>query len=158
MNYRNCIAVSACLLFTGCATITKDANQSVQIETWSKDQQRLTGAKCVAKNDRSSAETTSPGTLSIHRSSENLNVTCEKDGHPQGNAIAISRLNGGMFGNIIFGGGVGAIIDHNKGTAYTYPSWLRVVMGETLTYDRSDEKDDSQPTPAKKPETATKAP
>ena len=34
-----------------------------------------------------------------------------------------------MFGNIIFGGGIGAIIDHNNGSAYVYPNTLKVVMG-----------------------------
>ena len=46
-----------------------------------------------------------------------------------------------MFGNIIFGGGIGAIIDHNKGTAYTYPQWIRLVVGKMLGYDRKDDKD-----------------
>ena len=47
----------------------------------------------------------------------------------------------GMAGNIIFGGGIGAIIDHNKGTAYTYPTWVQLVFGKTLVFDRSAEKD-----------------
>jgi hypothetical protein len=55
--------------------------------------------------------------------------------------VAISRANAGLAGNIIFGGGIGAIIDHNKGTAYTYPQWVRVVMGKMLTFDRSADKE-----------------
>lgn len=46
-----------------------------------------------------------------------------------------------MAGNIIFGGGIGAIIDHNKGTAYTYPTWVQLVFGQTLVFDRKDETD-----------------
>ena len=46
-----------------------------------------------------------------------------------------------MFGNIVLGGGVGAIIDHNKGTAYTYPSWVKLVFGDTLVFDKSNEKE-----------------
>lgn len=46
-----------------------------------------------------------------------------------------------MFGNILFGGGIGAIIDHNKGTAYSYPDWVRVMMGDNLVYDRKNNKD-----------------
>jgi hypothetical protein len=93
------------LLVSGCATITKDANQSVQID----------------------------------RSSENLLVNCEKEGEQPGKGTVVSRVNGGMFGNIVFGGGIGAIIDHNKGTAYTYPSWIRIIMGDNLVYDRKHE-------------------
>ncbi|GBG14097.1 uncharacterized protein NMK_1657 [Novimethylophilus kurashikiensis] len=147
---------------TGCATITKDANQSVQIETYSKDNQPVSGAKCVAQNDRGQWNTSAPGTISVHRSGENLIVNCEKDGEQPGKGTVISRANGGMFGNIVFGGGIGAIIDHNKGTAYTYPSWIRIIMGETLIFDRKVEVE-NQPmagvpasaTPLKSTETAS---
>ncbi|MEY3286648.1 MAG: hypothetical protein RL500_1378, partial [Pseudomonadota bacterium] len=44
-------------------------------------------------------------------------------------------------GNIIFGGGIGAIIDHTKGTAYTYPTWVQLVFGRSLVFDRSAEKE-----------------
>lgn len=56
----------------------------------------------------------------------------------------------GLAGNIIFGGGIGAIIDHNKGTAYTYPSWIQLVFGKSLVFDRSTEKD-GQPGPGMEP-------
>lgn len=129
------------VLLSGCATITKDANQSVQIETYSKDNQPVSGTKCVAQNDRGQWTVTTPGSVSVHRSGENLLVNCEKAGEKPGQGTVISRANGGMFGNILLGGGVGAIIDHNKGTAYTYPSWLRIVMGENLVFDRKNEEE-----------------
>ena len=36
-----------------------------------------------------------------------------------------------MFGNILLGGGIGAIVDHNNGTAYDYPSPIKIFMGKT---------------------------
>jgi hypothetical protein len=57
------------------------------------------------------------------------------------NARAISRANSGMWGNVILGGGIGAIIDHNKGTAYTYPTWVQLIFGKTMVFDRSAEKE-----------------
>lgn len=36
---------------------------------------------------------------------------------------------------------MGAIIDHNKGTAYTCPQRVRGVMGKLLTFDRSADKE-----------------
>ncbi|HYG31568.1 MAG TPA: hypothetical protein VFF75_07010 [Methylophilaceae bacterium] len=139
----------------GCATITKDANQSVQIETYDKNNQPVTGVKCTAENERGKWTTLSPGFVSVHRSSQNLMVNCEKENEAAGRGTVVSRVNGGMFGNIIFGGGIGAIIDHNKGTAYTYPSWLRIVMGDSLVYDKKDEKENS---PVIGKNTATEAP
>jgi hypothetical protein len=138
---KNLAALFALSLLSGCATITKDANQSVQIETYSKENQPVAGVNCVVRNDRGEWKTAAPGAVSVHRSNQNLLVNCEKDGESPGTGTVISRVNGGMFGNIVFGGGIGAIIDHNKGTAYTYPSWLRIVMGESLVFDRKDEKE-----------------
>lgn len=128
-------------LLTGCASITKDSNQPVKIETYSKQNQAVAGVKCTAKNERGEWVATTPGVVSVHRSGQNLLVNCEKEGEQSGIATVISRANGGMFGNILFGGGIGAIIDHNKGTAYSYPDWIRVIMGDNLVYDRKTNKE-----------------
>lgn len=140
--------VMLCLFASGCATITHDANQQVQIDTYSKNQERIMDAKCSAKNERGEWAVTTPGAVSVHRSAENLIVRCEKDGQEPGTATVISRANGGMFGNILIGGGIGAIIDHNKGTAYNYPSWLKIIMGESLIFDKRDESDETRPSPS----------
>jgi len=46
-------------------------------------------------------------------------------------------------------GGIGAVIDHNTGQAYTYPGWLQLIFGRTLVFDRKDEKENTPvpPTP-----------
>ena len=80
-------------------------------------------------------------TLQVRRSSKDIDISCNSAEHGDAQGRAISRANAGMAGNILFGGGIGAIIDHNKGAAYTYPSWVQLVFGQELTFDRSDEKD-----------------
>ena len=135
------IAVTLQALLTGCATITKDANQPVRVETYSKTNEIIKDVKCVGKNERGEFTADSSGVMRPHRSGENLMVTCSKDGTESGMATLISRVNGGMFGNILFGGGIGAIIDHNKGTAYSYPDWVRVIMGDDLLFDRKQNKE-----------------
>ncbi len=135
------LALALQILLTGCATITKDTNQAVRVETYSKSNQTITGAKCVGKNERGEFTADSSGVMRPHRSGENLLITCSKDGEEPGVGTLISRANGGMFGNILFGGGIGAIIDHNKGTAYSYPDWVRVIMGDNLVYDRKNNKE-----------------
>jgi hypothetical protein len=135
------LALALQTLLTGCASITKDSNQPVKIETYSKSNQAILGAKCTAKNERGEWSATTPNVVNVHRSGQNLLVSCEKEGEQTGIATVISRANGGMFGNILFGGGIGAIIDHNKGTAYSYPDWIRVIMGDNLVYDRKNNKE-----------------
>ena len=53
---------------------------------------------------------------------------------------AISRANAGLAANF-FNAGVGIIVDHKKGTAYTYPTWIRLTFGKTLVFDRAQEKE-----------------
>jgi hypothetical protein len=141
--YRQSLLLALVLptLLTGCASITKDANQPVKVETYSKNNVAIAGAKCVGKNERGEFNTDSTSVMRPHRSGENLYIVCSKDGEESGIGTLISRANGGMFGNILFGGGIGAIIDHNKGTAYSYPDWIRVIMGDNLVYDRKNNKD-----------------
>jgi hypothetical protein len=141
-RYNLILALVIPTLFTGCASITKDSNQPVKVETYSKDNTMIEGATCTAKNERGEWSAKTPGALVVHRSGQNLLVNCTKEGEASGIATVISRANGGMFGNILFGGGIGAIIDHNKGTAYSYPDWIRVIMGDNLVYDRKNNKDD----------------
>ena len=80
------------------------------------------------------------GNVAVRRSAEDLLVECKKDGNPDGFLRAVSRAAGGMWGNIILGGGIGAIIDHNKGTGYDYPNDLPVKMGASITIDKRDEQ------------------
>jgi hypothetical protein len=49
-----------------------------------------------------------------------------------------------MFGNIIFGGGIGAIIDHSNGTGYDYPNQIPVRMGESVVVDKKVEQPPAQ--------------
>ncbi len=65
-------------------------------------------------------------------------------------------IKGAMFGNIIFGGGIGAIIDHVSGAAYEYPTFIQVIMGsfvkvETQPSDKANEAADTSQAPSATP-------
>jgi hypothetical protein len=128
------IAITAMLAmnFIGCASITGTTGQSVSVETRHKEKQ-VAGASCEINNSRGKWYITSPGSTQIRRSNEDLIVICTKDGVDSGQATVISDTKGSMFGNILFGGGIGAIIDHSNGSAYEYPTLIQVMMGESVT-------------------------
>lgn len=151
-------AVALLMAATGCATIVNDSTQPVRVETKTSSGNTIAGADCRISNDYGVTTAKSGDTVNVRRSSKDLDITCQHPENPQAMARAISRANAGMAGNIIFGGGIGAIIDHNKGTAYTYPTWVQLVFGKTLVFDRSDEKE-GQPVlgiePGEKKETAS---
>jgi uncharacterized protein YceK len=122
---------------TGCSTITQDSSQSLALT--SSYQGQPVDAECKLSNDKGQWTSKAPSNVMVRKSNEDLDVTCKKEGVPDGLLKAVSRAAGSMWGNIIFGGGVGAIIDHNKGTGYDYPNQLPVKMGEAVVVDKKTE-------------------
>jgi hypothetical protein len=141
------IAGVVVVLASGCASITGSEMQQLSLTTRGEDSKTVEGVKCKLQNDKGNWESTSPGFVNVHRSAEDLIVECKKDGQKNGLLKAISRAAGSMFGNIVFGGGIGAIIDHNKGNGYNYPDSLPVEMGKSVIVDRKNQ--DPSPVPAK---------
>lgn len=124
--------IAAALLSSGCSTLTAGGTaQPVTVLTYTPDGKDLNEVKCELTNDVGSWSVTTPNTPTVSRSNKDLFVTCKKDNFEQGTANVVSRTKGNMFGNIIFGGGIGAIIDHNNGSAYEYPATIKVVMGKS---------------------------
>jgi len=133
---KTILAVIALAILSGCATITTSEMQSVAVTARDERGTRVDQADCVLKNERGEWKTSAPSQVSVRKSSEDLIVTCAKQGYPVGFVRAISRAGAGMFGNIILGGAIGAVIDHSKGVAYNYPDELAVIMGQSITLDR----------------------
>jgi hypothetical protein len=131
------------LLATGCASITGSEMQQLSLSTKSQDAKAIDGVRCKLQNDKGTWEAASPSFVNIRRSSEDLTVECKKEGQMDGLLKAISRASGGMVGNIVFGGGIGALIDHNKGTGYNYPDSLPVEMGKSVLVDRRNQDNPS---------------
>lgn len=123
------VALGAVALTSGCASVTGSPNQSVSVQTRLQSGKEVVGSACELTNNKGKWFVTTPGSVSIHRSNDDLQVVCNKDGMDPGRAAVVSDTKGSMFGNIILGGGIGAIIDHNNGSAYEYPNFIQVVMG-----------------------------
>ena len=148
--------IAFALVLSGCASIVNETTHPMRLETKTAAGEMVAGADCNIVNDYATTTAKSGSTVNVRRSSKDLDITCTHPQNPEARARAISRANAGMAGNIIFGGGIGAIIDHNKGTAYTYPTWVQLVFGKTLVFDRSDEKEGA-PVAGKDPGTESAA-
>jgi len=117
-------------LFVGCASITGTTGQSISVET-RNEAGVVSGANCEMSNSKGKWFLTTPGSVQIRRSNDDMMVICQKEGLQPGTASVVSDTKGSMAGNILLGGGIGAIVDHNTGAAYEYPSLIQVVMGRT---------------------------
>ncbi len=129
------------VLATGCASITNDSSTPLRLETYTQAGVEVTGMDCTVESDYGAKTVKTPGSLLVHRSSKDLQISCVKAGEPDAKGSATSRVNGGMFGNILIGGVIGAVIDHSTGNGYTYPQWMRLVVDKFLIFDRRQDKD-----------------
>ena len=138
---------SIVLTLSGCASITGSTTQNISVQTRTPDGKELKEVQCDLINKRGTYFVTTPGTIVISRSNDDLHVTCRKDSFENGKASVVSDTKGSMFGNILLGGGIGAIVDHNTGSAYEYPNFLQVVMGSDIMVGTHREAPPSNPNP-----------
>ena len=131
LNFKACMAIGTlAVLSTGCSTNSGSAtSQPRSLPTVAADGQHVDGAKCDMTNDEGTWFVTTPGSTTVRRSNKDLQVICRKAGVDVGSANVVSRTKGNMYGNILLGGGIGAIIDHNNGSAYEYPALIKIFMG-----------------------------
>lgn len=133
MNKVSLFTSVAILTFlSGCASVTGTTGQSISVETRQKNGAILSGASCELSNSKGKWFLNTPGTAAIRRSNDDMIVICNKDGHEPGTAAVVSDTKGMMFGNILLGGGIGAIVDHNTGAAYEYPTLIQIMMGSNI--------------------------
>ncbi len=110
---------------SGCATVVDGSSQSVSVATTP-----VQGAACTLTNSEGSWFVTTPGSVQVHKTKNDLTVTCTKDGFQPGSQVAISKFGGATFGNLVLGGGIGAIVDAASGANYYYDSPLTIPLGE----------------------------
>ncbi|WP_316150470.1 hypothetical protein [Cupriavidus sp. BIC8F] len=129
MTGRFLMAASAALSIgcTGCASIVGGNMQTLSVDA-RQDAQMVLGATCTLTNDKGKWFVTTPGSVGVQRSYDAMNVNCTKTGSEPGLNTVQSTTKPMAFGNIIFGGLIGAAIDVGSGAAYEYPNVITVEM------------------------------
>ena len=124
------VLIGSLMLVSGCSTLTGEGTaQSISVETMERASgDRIIDARCDLSNDEGAWTVLTPGSVMVHRSNKPLSVKCQKLGYIQDYSSVDSKTKANMWGNIIIGGGIGALIDHNNGSAYAYPDVVRIPM------------------------------
>lgn len=123
---KNYAALAAMLALTGCASITGEKIQPLSVITI-LDNKEVAGIGCTLSNDAGSWFLTSPGSVTVHKSTGDLAIDCKKEGMA-GNATVVSKANGGAWGNILFGGVVGYVVDRQTGAGFNYPTNVTIML------------------------------
>ena len=123
-----CLAWAACgvavLGLQACASIVSGTSQSLSVDT-----PGCAAARCALSNDKGKYFVPStPGTVTVSRSYNNLQVTCSREGATSDPLSVSSTTKAMAFGNILFGGVIGVGVDAATGAAYDYPQLISVAM------------------------------
>jgi len=127
------VIASATLVLAGCASITGSKLQPVSVQSI-LDNKEVAGAGCTLTNDAGKWFVTTPGSVTVQKSTADMAVDCTKD-DAKGHENVVSKSNGSVWGNIIAGGGIGYIVDRNTGAGFDYPNTITVIlrkMGEAV--------------------------
>lgn len=100
--------------------------QPITIQTV-HDSKEIAGVGCTLTNDAGSWFLTTPGSVTVHKSTGDLAIDCKKD-DVFGRQTLVSKSNGAVWGNIIAGGGIGYIVDRNTGAGFDYPATAMIMM------------------------------
>lgn len=127
--WKKGVVLACALSVSACASIVGGRYQKVQVETRAADQS--VRADCTLSNGESQVRVTTPGTATVHRSAHDLNVTCLKDGKQIAQQSYDSTIRGMVWGNLIFGGLIGVVVDFSDGASHHYPDKLSVLVPST---------------------------
>lgn len=101
--------------------------QPVSVQTI-QDNIEVAGAGCTLTNDNGRWFVTSPGSVTIQKSTADLAVECSKANAGIGHETAVSKANGSAWGNILLGGPIGYAMDRTSGAGFDYPSIITVTL------------------------------
>ena len=111
-------------LVAACSTIVEGTDQTVTVTSEPE------GAVCrlMREGEIVGAINPTPGSIEVDRSNDDITVKCDLDGYLTSIGVLPSEFEGMTFGNILFGGIIGVVVDASTGAASQYPESINVVM------------------------------
>ena len=102
---------------TGCSSIVNESHLPINLSFSDNS-----AGNCDLRNKRESYEVQIPSSVLVRRSDDPIVYNCTTNDGREANGSIISKIGQTMAGNIIFGGGIGAIIDANNDMHREYPA------------------------------------
>ena len=117
LEMRHFVSILFIFGLAGCSSIVNESHLPINLSFSDNS-----AGECSLRNKRESYKTQIPASVLVRRSDDPLVYECTtKDGREAYGSI-VSKVGNTMAGNIIFGGGIGAIIDANNDMHREYPS------------------------------------
>ena len=125
-SFRWCLMLlaSAMTMLSGCATITMGSSQTVVLTT------EPVGAACTFNRDGAvvGVINPTPGSLNVSKSHSTIDVSCVKDGFLDAKGVVGKHFQPMTFGNILFGGIIGIVVDAASGATAEYEPTVSIRL------------------------------
>ncbi|HEU4623018.1 MAG TPA: hypothetical protein VFS42_12415 [Burkholderiaceae bacterium] len=127
------VFVLSAVLLAGCATLTKESRQTIDVQVFDSNGRAVSDAACRLDNWSESLFGNSPLIrVSVERSGSDLVIECRKPGLLPARAIAVSRATTGLI--MAIQPIATTVIDHLTGRMYDYPHTVRLVIGRERVF------------------------
>lgn len=113
-----------CVLLTlcGCASIVSDNKSVTYLETTPE------ACKCELHGQDFTRVVTTPDSISLPSEAAPLTIACTAPGYKRTTATLDTAADGWIWGNIIFGGIVGGVVDAARGAGFKYPAKFSLML------------------------------
>lgn len=122
-----------CLL-SGCASIVSDNKSVTYLETVPE------ACKCELHGQDFKRVVNTPNSISLPSEAAPITIACSAPGYKRTTATLDTKADGWIWGNILFGGVIGAVIDGAKGSGFKFPPKYSLVL-EPEQFASLDERD-----------------
>ena len=132
------IVVVMLVQILGCASQFEQDAQDVRVEVWTEDVQ-ITPVECHISTDSENMQWVDVSkSLHVKRSDIPLWISCRSTlGLAKG--LLWPRLDESRGGQAHYRDGSGGLVDYGRRpSAFAYPSWVKLRLGQSLVFDRAD--------------------
>jgi hypothetical protein len=109
-------------LLSACASIVSGTDSATYIETKPVD------ARCRLHGQDFTREVNTPTSVPLPARASPITVECNAEGFQRTTQQLEASMDGWIFGNLIFGGIVGGVVDIARGAGRKYPPQFQIVM------------------------------
>lgn len=135
---RRCTSAAVAALLTGCGTVMLPSQQPLQILAFDANDRPVTGMDCTISNVVGEWKVSTPAIdVPVRRSHSELQIECRR-----GNEVAMGTVaarRDGLEQALVPFGSVAVAIDHLTGHLYSYPTVVRLRVGQHLRFEFSNE-------------------
>ncbi len=110
------------LALPGCASIVSDNNSGTYIET---DPEK---ARCELHGQDFTRVVETPNSVMLPSSAAPVTIACKAEGFKNTTAVLDTKLDGWIFGNLLFGGIIGVAVDAARGAGQKFPPRFSLVL------------------------------